>query len=101
MKQSIWKFPLKTTDYQKVKMPVNAKILCVQAQNETPCIWAIVNTEAEQEEREFEIYGTGHPFYEGDHYGKEKMFVGTYQLRNGGLVFHVFELVEIEVISGL
>lgn len=92
MSKSIWKFPLDTTDYQKVLMPKNAQILSIQAQNEIPCIWAIVDKEAESEEREFEIFGTGHQYKDDIWFGKEHSFVGTYQLNDGSLVFHCFEL---------
>ena len=92
MKKSIWKFQLETTDYQKISMPKNAQILTVQIQNETPCIWAICNADAEKEDREFEILGTGHPYRDDIWMGKEHSYIGTYQLHSGSLVFHLFEL---------
>lgn len=99
MKLSIWKFPLDVEDYQKVLMPVNSRILSVQTQNNKPVLWAICDTETEEKEyREFEVFGTGHPFYEGVHFGKEQRFVGTFQLHGGVFVGHLFELVEIEVV---
>lgn len=99
MKQSIWKFTLEVEDYQKILMPKGARILSVQTQNNKPCIWAICNTETdEKEEHEFEIYGTGNPFYEGHHFGKGFRFIGTFQLMNGAFVGHLFELEEIQII---
>jgi len=96
MKLSIWKFPLLVTDHQTIMMPLNSRILSVQAQNGTPCVWAIVDTEIEEQEgREFEIYGTGNPFYEGHRFGKEHRFVGTFQLAGGSFVGHLFEQVEV------
>lgn len=93
MKKSIWKFKLDTADYQKVSMPPNAQILTVQTQDEIPCIWAICDTTAsEKEEREFEIFGTGNPYRDDIWFGKYHSYIGTYQLRKGTLVFHVFEL---------
>ena len=83
MKQ-IWKFPLETTDSQKIEMPVDAEILTVQLQNGVPCIWAIVNTDAPTNEyREILIFGTGHDVE------NQSEYIGTYQL--GCLVFHAFE----------
>ena len=62
--QTIWKFPLEITDIQHVKMPKGAKILSVhnqgQSPGERPMLWAMVNPEAEPEEREIHIAGTGH-----------------------------------------
>ena len=95
MNQSIFKYVLENTDRQKIIMPQNARILCVQPQNGKPCIWAIVKAFQPNEEREFEIYGTGNPFYENAHYGKETTYIGTYQLSDIGFVGHLFELVKI------
>jgi hypothetical protein len=73
-------------------MPQDAKILCVQTQNDMPCIWAIVNEEAEpRENRLFHIYGTGHEIKNLEN----KKYVGTYQLQGGVLVFHVFEIINV------
>lgn len=99
MSLSIWKFPLKVTDYQKISLPKGAEILSVQSQNQFPCIWAIVDSavDAETEEREFEVFGTGHPYYNNVHFGQEHKFIGTFQLNGGAFVGHLFELVEITV----
>jgi len=94
-KNSIWKFPLKTTDYQEVSMPKGAQILSIQVQNEVPCIWAVVDDNADKEVRIFEIYGTGNGYSDLKWFGKEHSFIGTYQLYNGDLVFHCFELKDI------
>lgn len=89
--KSIWKFELAKTDLQVFEMPVGAKILAVQSQGgNSPCIWALVDTDAVKEQRSFTTYGTGHPFNEN--YKQE--YLGTYQLMNGSLVFHVFELLD-------
>jgi hypothetical protein len=83
----IWKYPLEATDVQMVKMPKGAKILCVQTQGQTPCLWALIpDTKATLEERHFSIYGTGHL-----HEKIPGTYIGTFQLMNGQLVFHVFE----------
>lgn len=84
--QKIYKYPLKTADVQMVEMPKGATILCVQTQGETPCLWAEVNPKAEKICRAFVTYGTGHPLDDGT----AKHYIGTYQLRGGALVFHVY-----------
>jgi hypothetical protein len=96
MNLSIYKFPFKVTDYQKISMPKGARILSAQTQNEFPCIWAICDAKTEEkEEREFEVFGTGNPFYENSYFGKEHKFIATFQLNKGSFVGHLFELVEI------
>ncbi len=70
-----------------VQMPEGAQVLCVQAQREQPCIWALVNPDAPKVERHFRIVGTGYLFNEPSY-----TYVGTFQLSGGSLVFHVFEV---------
>ena len=54
-----------------LSMHKGAKILCVQVQEhfmkERPCIWALVDPQAEKEERHFKVYGTGHEIGEHEH----------------------------------
>lgn len=87
----IYKYPLEAVDRQTVRLPRGARILCVQNQRETPCLWAVVTVDVESkppnEFRTFLILGTGHP--------QDKIpadnYIGTFQLDEGTLVFHVFE----------
>jgi hypothetical protein len=83
---TIWKFPLETTDRCTIMMPVG-RILTVQAQRGTPCIWALVDSDTPLEPRTFAIYGTGHAIE-----GVTEHYIGTYQMLGGSLVFHVFEI---------
>jgi hypothetical protein len=85
--QAVWKFPLTCADKGIIAMPKGAKVLCVQAQLDEPQIWAVCDIGAEKEDRTFAIYGTGHVH---ESIGGE--YVGTFQLRGGSLVFHVFEV---------
>lgn len=97
--RQIWKFELGNTHITKIRMPLNAKILCVQAQMETPCIWAEVKNpvmknpimdDLNTEERVFITYGTGLPMNEE----RNEKYIGTYQLMSGNYIFHVYEIVE-------
>lgn len=90
MFKRIWKYQLHTTDTQNLTMPVGAEILTVQTQN-GPCLWVLVDPDAEMEKRTIETFGTGHAI--PDTPVGERKYIGTYQLHNGALVFHVFELV--------
>lgn len=71
-------------------MPKGADILTVQAQDQTPCLWAMVNPENESDLRIIEIFGTGDPIHET---GKRRRYIGTFQIKGGESVFHVFEYV--------
>jgi hypothetical protein len=84
--KTIYKYELSVEDNQIIKMPDGAKFLSLQTQNENPCIWMLVDTENKLVDIHFVTYGTGHEIKSG--LGE---FVGTYQLNNGRLVFHVFK----------
>lgn len=88
MKKTIWKFELETRDDQEIKMPIGAQVLTVQMQFGTPCLWALVDPNKEKETRTFEVVGTGH---EIDYSLTTRGYIGTYQLAQGQLIFHVFE----------
>ncbi len=85
----IWKWNLPITDNQALKMPVGAKILSVQVQHDNCCLWALCDDSkgVPSENREIAIYGTGNPI--PDNPGK---YISTFQLLDGDLVFHVFEV---------
>ena len=87
----IFKYPLPVDDEVVIPMPSGARILTVQAQNNLPCVWAVVTPDAEgMEDRRFRVFGTGHPIPEGT---DSLEYIGTFQLHNGRLVFHLFERV--------
>jgi hypothetical protein len=90
--RTIWKFEFETKDEIQIEMPKGAFILDVQVQKGQPCIWAKVDSEAGKEIRTFRIHGTGHPILEARSKGYE--YLGTYQLMNGDLVFHLVEVVK-------
>ena len=88
MMATIYKYAFEVTDHVSIAMPEGADLLCVQTQGHTQCIWAIVNPDLPLETRRFRVYGTGHPLDE-----TPGIYVGTFQLMGGSLVFHVFERV--------
>ncbi len=83
---SIWKFNLQTIDKQEIKVPIGAELLTVQIQNGEPCLWARVDTDEMIEVRQIAIHGTGHELPD-----TTRKYIGTYQMANGTLIFHVFE----------
>jgi hypothetical protein len=67
-------------------MPVGAKILTAQHQDGVMTLWAMVDPDAEREQRGFRIYGTGWPI-EQDNLD----YVAT--AREGIFVWHLFEVL--------
>ena len=91
MNKQIWKYTLDVYD-SAIEMPIGAEVLTVQSQNNIPCLWALVNPLAEKEKRYFEVFGTGHNVY--CDMGIERMYIGTFQIDSGSLVFHLFERLQ-------
>ena len=84
--KTIWKYPIKVTDYQTIEIPKYSEIIDVQVQDETPCVWVLVNPENGNMIKGLRIFGTGHEIDpEEDFY-----YVGTFQLHEG--VCHLFEI---------
>lgn len=89
--RTIWKFPLEIADEQFVNVPRGATALDVQVQNGVPCIWAIIDEAEPVTARRVLIRGTGH-----DCSGLEDVaHLGTFQLHDGAIVFHVFDGGEV------
>lgn len=84
--RTIHKYKLAMTDFQIIMMPINAKILSVQVQIDTLCIWAEVIDDVPLEGIEFYIIGTGHPIP-----NEPIEYIGTFQLNCGRLVFHLYK----------
>jgi len=89
--KTIYKYQIETADVQTIEMPAGAKILCLQMQQGKPCIWVQCKHDNPLVKHVVTTYGTGHEMrpFSGD-------YVGTYQLNNGDLVFHVFERIAID-----
>jgi hypothetical protein len=84
--QTIYKYPLKAEEWQLIEMPEGSKILCVQVQGGTPCIWVLCNNVLPMTKRAIYIRATG-----GNCEGMcTEDYIGTYQMLGGALVFHVF-----------
>lgn len=86
--KTIYKYKLENTDLQTIEMPKFAKILCVQIQNGEPHIWAEVESTNPITKKSIAIIGTGHP-----RPFNPMTYIGSYQLYDGQLVFHVYELI--------
>jgi len=85
--KTIWKYELEITDEQEIKVPKGAKFLSVDFQGNSGCLWALVDSRKPKVTRTIAIKGTGNPI---DPY-EDLSFIGTFQMRKGSLVWHVFE----------
>lgn len=93
MNKIIYRYPLLVTDYQEVLMPIGAEILTIQTQGENPSLWALVDpNESNVESRSIEMFGTGHPI--ADDLNIYHHYISTFQLQEGKLVFHAFEMIQ-------
>jgi len=88
---TIWKYNLGIQDYLEIDMPIGADILDMQMQHGIPTLWALVDPEAKEIKRKFIIRGTGHDI-DGELY-ENMYFIGTFQMDDGNLIFHVFEVL--------
>lgn len=80
---TIWKYPIKITDIQKLILPEGSKILSIHNQFGILTLWVLVNTEAKEEERAISIVGTGRPCW-----CQTWSFIGT--VLDDPFVWHVF-----------
>ena len=89
METEIWKYILKDQSAQLIKMPSGYEILTVQVQESITCIWVRVIPKNTKVLVSIEIYGTG--FIIPSENGRDRRYIGTYQMNDGSLIFHVFE----------
>lgn len=96
MKQVIYKYAVPVDDPPiKLTLPLFSRILCVQVQKttNTPQIWVLqpdphYNPDLNTTIRTLQWFGTGQPI-EGKAFGH----IGTIQMQEGALVFHLFEVI--------
>ena len=92
---TIWKYLLDFGDITRLEIPKDGEILSIQRDEKTnsPCLWIMVNSDNEKEERSFELFGTGQEIkYD---MGISREYIGTYQYQKGEFVGHVFEYTGI------
>lgn len=81
----IWKYEIDLDGL--VRMPLGAKVLTVQTQNDLPHIWVEVdNEQSRYEMRRFEQVATG------GFVPTRATYIGTFQLERSQLVFHLYDL---------
>ena len=85
--RTIYKYPVTVYDDFVVELPEGARVLTVDVQHGEPVMWAMVDPTAPTSKRHFRLIGTGHPIEDA----AALTFIGTFQMRDGALVFHLFE----------
>jgi hypothetical protein len=90
----VYKYEIKIEDFFELYLPKDAKLLTIQTQNDKPCVWFLVNPEAEKEKRYFRLAGTGHEIEKEFEHQLE--YAGTFQL--GSFVGHLFEILTSEKV---
>lgn len=81
----IHKFAIKIEDRPVVSMDPNGRVVSFGEQHGNLFVWAIVDPNAEHKPRHFQLCSTGYPLRGNQRY------IGTAQLHNGDLVFHLLE----------
>jgi hypothetical protein len=87
----VYKYEIEIKDIFEIEMPSRAKILKVETQYNKPCMWVLVNPDHELVVRKFRFAGTGHSI-EGSNIN-EYNHISTFQMQDGALIFHIFEIV--------
>lgn len=84
---TIYKYDLALIKEQGLMLPEGAKILKVDAQRNTPKLWALVDTSKPRKSLFVRIICTGE---EIDKLLDGWEYLDTYQLNDGGIIHHVF-----------
>ena len=97
MTTAVYKYPIELGDAFHLAMPQGAEPLCVQVQHGQPCIWArvVIDVGHPTKRRRFRLAGTGHMLEPHMPNGHDGDYLGTFQLHEGALVFHVFDCGEV------
>ena len=86
--RTVYKYELALIDYQQIAAPEGAIARSVMLQQGVPTLWAEVDTRLEVEAMHIITIGTGQPMPE-----EPCTFIGTYQLLEGELIFHVYQAI--------
>lgn len=73
--------------HQVISMDEGAQMLTVQIQDGIPHLWALVDPTRPHVIRTVSIIGTGQPMPD------DGVYISTFQMHGGALVFHAFEVI--------
>jgi hypothetical protein len=86
---TIWKYGFDIVDKFLLDLPIGARVLTAQIQNDVPCLWVLVNPNTAKEPRTFYVIGTGHELP----VDIALTYISTFQQYGGALVWHLFEAI--------
>lgn len=84
---TVHKYQVQMSAEFTVALPSGAEFLSVQVQHGEPQMWFRVDTDSPQRLQQFCVAGTGHPIAPEL---SRLPHLGTFQLSDGALVFHLF-----------
>lgn len=87
---TIYKYPLKFQQEQTIEIPSEYELLTVQLQDNTPCLWAMVDTKEPLISAKVFCIGTGHPIDDEIYGFKYISTIQTTGIAGEPLVFHYF-----------
>lgn len=88
----IFKYSFPVTDKFSMDLPLGGRILTVQDQHGTACMWVVFDDALKKNEtREFRVIGTGRPIPDYD----DLEYVATFKSLDGAFVWHLFEVDEM------
>ena len=87
-----------------INLPKGSEVLTVDEQHNCGYMWTLVDTDQPIELRIFMVVGTGHDLVEyknqfnihTDIRQLKKNYIGTFQLSDGRLVYHVFDVTNLK-----
>lgn len=83
----IYKYPVPAQEDFHVWLPPTARVLAVQTQHGKPYIWVMLDPSMATESRNFKTFPTGLVEFDS----ANLRYIGTFQVENETLVFHLFE----------
>lgn len=93
--KTIWKYPVPAEDEFTLDMPQGSVSLSVRNQGNYPCLWALVDPDAPKKPHRFRVFGTGQSISDAEIAAMS--YVGTFQIMDGVLIFHLFDKGEEQV----
>lgn len=87
--KTIWKFELRSTDIQTLKVPKGYKVLTLQLQRGIPYIWIECDPNNDSTYLKLRTYGTGHEITNEE--SERLSYVGTYLIHQDSIVLHVYQ----------
>lgn len=83
----VYKYPFTVHDEVVIAMHRDARVLLVEHQWATPCIWAEVDTSEPVQPYYFRVFGTGHEIPEGF----SGRHFASFRRHDGRFVWHMYQ----------